>query len=110
MGPEVATVRVMVQDKYRADGSRPFNEKIEVAAGQLMATIKSLTSDASVRRVIIRNAEGRQLVSFPLTVGIAGGAVALLMAPVLSAVAVLGGAAAKLKVEIIRNNGNPPTA
>ncbi|MDI9629320.1 MAG: DUF4342 domain-containing protein [Acidobacteriota bacterium] len=96
----------MVKDTHSADGKNDFTEKIEVAGQNLLSTVKNLMSDASVRRIVIRNAEGRQLISIPLVVGIAGGALGIFMAPVLSAVAVIGGAVAKLKVEIVRT-GEP---
>lgn len=93
----------MVKDKYRADGGRTFTEKIEVAGEQLSSTVKNLMSDASVRRIVIRNGDGRQLVSIPMAAGVAGGAAAILFAPMLSLVAVIGGAVAKLKLEIVRD-------
>ena len=93
----------MIRDKHHAD-DRSFTEKIEVAGENLVGTVKGLMSDATVRRIIIRNGDGRQLMSIPLTVGIIGGAAAVLIAPVLSAVAVIGGAVAKLKLEVVREN------
>ena len=65
-----------------------------------------IVDDIDLNRIIIRNADGRQLISIPLAVGVAGGAVAIFMAPVLSAVAVIGGAVARLKLEIVRT-GEP---
>lgn len=95
----------MTQDKHSADRNS-FTEKVEIVGSSLVATVKNLMADASVRRVVIRNAEGRQLLSIPMTAGIAGGAVAILLAPLMSALAVLGGAVAKLKLEIVRT-GEP---
>ena len=96
----------MVKDTHSADSTNDSTEKIEIAGENLVATVKNLMSDARVRRIIIRNADGRQLISIPLAVGVAGGAVAIFMAPVLSAVAVIGGAVARLKLEIVRT-GEP---
>lgn len=92
----------MVKDSHSADGKNSFTEKIEVAGENLASTVKNLMQDANVRRIIIRNADGRQLMSIPLAVGVAGGALAIFIAPVISAVAVIGGAVAKLKVEVVR--------
>jgi len=92
----------MVKDSHSADGKNNFTEKIEVAGENLASTVKNLMQDANVRRIIIRNADGRQLMSIPLAVGVAGGALAIFIAPVISAVAVIGGAVAKLKVEVVR--------
>lgn len=81
-----------------------FSEKFEVAGENLVATVKKLMSDASVRRIIVRNQQGRQLISIPLTFGIAGGALAIFMAPFISALAAIGAAMARVKLEIIRDN------
>ena len=96
----------MVKDTHSADSTNDFTEKIEIAGENLVATVKNLMSDARVRRIIIRNADGRQLIRIPWAVGGAGGAVATFMAPGLSAVAVIGGAVARLKLEIVRT-GEP---
>ncbi|WOP18164.1 DUF4342 domain-containing protein [Raineyella sp. LH-20] len=81
---------------------RTFIEKVEVAGDQLARTIKKLYSDADARRVIIRNAEGRELLSVPLTIGLAGGALAVVTAPVLAAAAAIGGTLAKVHLDIER--------
>lgn len=100
--PSERYLQCMVKDSHSADGKNNFTEKIEVAGENLASTVKNLMQDANVRRIIIRNADGRQLMSIPLAVGIAGGALAIFIAPVISAVAVIGGAVAKLKVEVVR--------
>ncbi len=51
-------------------------EEIKVASSKLKSTLKSLLREGNVRRVIIRNANGRTLLDMPLTAGLAG---ALLM-------------------------------
>lgn len=96
----------MVNDKFSADKKNSFTERIEVVGESLVGMVKNLMADASVRRIVIRNAQGKQLLSIPMVVGVAGGALAVLMAPVLSLVAVIGGAVAKLKLEIVRT-GEP---
>ena len=94
----------MVQDNHQADGKRSFTEKVEVAGEQLASTIKNLFEDAGAKRVTIRTGDGKELMSIPLTFGVAGGALAFLVAPLLSTVAVIGGAVAKLTLEIEREN------
>lgn len=94
----------MVQDNHHADGKPTFTEKIEVAGDKLAATVKNLFEDAGAKRVTIRTGDGKELMSIPLTFGVAGGALAFLVAPLLSTVAVIGGAFAKLTLEIEREN------
>lgn len=47
-------------------------EEFQVNGDQLMAKIKELLHEGNVRRVSIRNEEGRTLVDIPLTVGVVG--------------------------------------
>lgn len=91
----------MTQDNHHAD-PQGFTEKIEVAGEQLVNTVKNLFDDASAKRVTIRTQEGKELLSVPLTVGVAGGAAAVLIAPVLAGVAAIGGAVAKLQLDVER--------
>ena len=86
---------------------RTLTERIEVTGDQLARTIKKLYNDADARRVIIRDAHGRELLSVPLTIGLAGGALTMFTAPVLAAVAAIGGAMAKVHLEIERDDRPP---
>lgn len=92
----------MVKDSHSADGSKRFSEKFEVAGDNLVNTVKGLMKDASVRRIIIRSSAGKQLLNIPMTLGLGGAAVAIFMAPIISALVAIGGALAKVKIEVIR--------
>ena len=70
---------------------RTFNEELEVAGSQLVERVKELIEEGNVRRLIIRNQEGRTLLEIPLTFGaVAGGAYCRLLDPMLAALAVIG--------------------
>ena len=47
-------------------------EEFTVAGGKLKARLKELLREGNVRRVIIRNAQGRTLLDMPLSAGVAG--------------------------------------
>ena len=47
-------------------------EEIKVAGSKLKSTIKNLIREGNVRRIIVRNGEGRTLLDMPLTAGVAG--------------------------------------
>jgi len=82
---------------------RTFNEELEVAGSQLVERVKELIEEGNVRRLIVRNQEGRTLLEIPLTIGaVAGGAILMAFGPVLAALAVIGALVAKLKIEIVR--------
>ena len=82
---------------------RTFSEELEVAGSQLVERVRELIEEGNVRRLIIRNQEGRTLLEIPLTVGaVAGGAILVFLGPVMAALAVVGALVARLKIEIVR--------
>lgn len=81
---------------------KTFTQRIEVAGSEVVEQIKKLLQDSKVKRVVLRDSKGKQLLSIPLRAGIAGGALAVWMAPVMAAVAAVGGAAARLRLDIER--------
>ena len=85
------------------EGGRTFNEELEIAGSQLVERVKELIEEGNVRRLIIRNPEGRTLLEIPLTFGVVGGgAILIFMGPVIAALAVIGALVARLKIEIVR--------
>jgi hypothetical protein len=81
---------------------RTFNERIETTGAELADRVKELARQADTRRVVIRDQTGKELISLPLTWGVAGGALAVMAAPFLAAVAAIGGAVAKVRLEVER--------
>jgi hypothetical protein len=47
-------------------------EEFKVSAGQLKSKLKALIREGNVRRVILRNGQGRTLLDMPLAAGIVG--------------------------------------
>ena len=64
-------------------------EEFEVSGDDLLATVKELVREGNIRRVVIKNEEGKTLIDVPLTLGVVGA----LVAPQLAA---LGAIAAML--------------
>jgi hypothetical protein len=56
---------------------------------ELTAKFKQLLNEGNVRRISLRNDEGKTLLEIPLTVGAAGAAALLFFAPVLAALGVI---------------------
>ena len=46
-------------------------EEIKVSADKLKSTLKQIIREGNVRRVILRNPQGRTLLDMPLSVGVA---------------------------------------
>ncbi len=51
---------------------RVWTEEIKVQGDELVAKVKELVHEGNVRRLTIKNEEGRTLVEIPLTVGVIG--------------------------------------
>lgn len=70
---------------------RARREEFRVRGEELLKRVKELIKEGNVRRVTISDKKGKEIISFPLTVGVAGA----LLAPYLAAV----GAVAALLTE-----------
>ena len=57
-------------------------EEFHVTGEQLLAKIKELIHAGNIRRIIIKNKEGKTVMEIPLTVGVVG----VVLAPTLAAV------------------------
>lgn len=57
-------------------------EEFSVSGEELLAKIKQLIHEGNVRRVIIKDKDGKVLMEFPLTLGVVG----VVLAPTLAAV------------------------
>jgi hypothetical protein len=79
-----------------------FNEQVEVQGKELVERFKEIVEQGNVRRLIVRDQEGKTLVEIPLTAGaVIGGAVAIL-SPWLAALGAIGALVARLNIEIVR--------
>ena len=47
-------------------------DEIKVTGGKLKAKLKELMREGNVRRIIVRNSQGRTLLDMPLSAGLAG--------------------------------------
>ena len=81
---------------------RPRRESMQVKGGQLIDRIKELIEEGNVRRIVVKH-EDREVVEFPLTVGVVG----TLLAPQLAAVGALAALLTECTIEIERA-GRPP--
>jgi hypothetical protein len=57
-------------------------EEFEVSGEDLLSKVKELVREGNIRRVVIKNEEGRTLIDLPLTLGLVGA----LVAPQLAAI------------------------
>ena len=71
----------MTEEKIRT-------EEVKVSGDDLVAKVKELVHEGNIRRVIIKNEEGKTLIEIPLTLGLVG-AVLLPVWAALGAIAAL---------------------
>ncbi|TMI25837.1 DUF4342 domain-containing protein [Candidatus Bathyarchaeota archaeon] len=77
-------------------------EVFQVSSEKLFEKFKELTRDATVKRVIIKDDQGKVVLSIPLTWGAAGAVATLALAPWLAALGVIAGIATKCTIEVQR--------
>lgn len=71
-----------------------WQEEFKVAGGEVIDKIKELIHEGNVRRIILKNDEGKVLLEIPLTLGVVGAA----LAPVLAGIGAIAALVAKLTI------------
>ena len=78
-----------------------WTEEFEVSGELLVAKIKELVHEGNVRRIIIKNEEGKSLIDVPLTLGVVGA----LIAPQLAAIGAIAALVTKGTIIVEKENG-----
>ena len=78
------------------------SEEFQFSGDTLLAKIKEIIREGNIRRVVIKNDDGRVLIDIPLTIGVVG----TLLAPQLAAIGAI--AALVLKGSIVIEKEMPP--
>ena len=73
-------------------------ETFELKGEDLVKKVKELIHEGNVRRIIIKNKEGKTLIEFPLTFGVVGA----LIAPVLAAVGAIAALVSECSITVER--------
>jgi hypothetical protein len=82
--------------------SSPRSEEFQFSGDTLLAKIKEILREGNIRRVVIKNEDGRVLIDIPLTIGVVG----TLLAPQLAAIGAV--AALVLRGSIVIEKETPP--
>lgn len=85
--------------------TRTFTEEFRVSGDALLSKVKALVREGNIRRITIKNDEGRTLVEIPLTLGVIGTA----LLPVWAAIGAIAALVANLTltVERVESDGAP---
>ena len=73
-----------------------LKEELKVSGDQLVATVKNLVKEANVRRIIIKNEKGEQLIVIPVTAATVGA----ILLPVLAALGALAAMVTNCTIEV----------
>ena len=73
-------------------------EEFQVSADDLLARVKELIKEGNIRRVIIRNEHGENLIEIPVTIGVLGA----LVAPQLAAIGAIAALATRCTIAVER--------
>jgi len=77
-----------------------LKEEFKVKSEEVVEKIKELIHEGNVRRLIIKDEEGKVYLEIPVTFGVIG----VVFAPVLAAVGAVAAMVANLKIEVIRTD------
>jgi Domain of unknown function (DUF4342) len=83
-----------------------WQETIKGEAGHLVKKVEEMIAEGNVRKIRITH-EGRTIAEFPLTVGVVGGVVGLVFAPVIAAVGAIAAVATDCEIHVERVEKKP---
>ena len=82
------------------DESKQYQEEIKVTGEELLGKVKQLVKEGNVRRMIVKDKDGKVLVELPLTVGVVGA----VLAPVLAAVGAIAALVTECSIIVVREH------
>ncbi len=74
-------------------------QKIDVKSGHLVEKVKDLLHEGNVRRIIIKDSDGKTVMEVPVTLGVVG----FFVAPTMAAIGTLAALAADYSIEVERD-------
>ena len=77
---------------------RTFSEEFRVSGEAVLSKVKELVREGNVRRITIKNEEGRTLIEIPLTIGVIG----TVLLPVWAAIGAVAALVANLTIGVER--------
>ena len=91
-----------VTEEPASEGPKGRVEEFVVSGESVIGTIKDLLHEGNVRRVSLQTEDGKALIEVPLTIGLAAGTAAALLAPVWAAIGAIAALVVKLKIVVER--------
>ncbi|MBK7123690.1 MAG: DUF4342 domain-containing protein [Chitinophagaceae bacterium] len=78
--------------------SNTFKETFSVKGEQILQKIKELIEEGNVRKISIHDKTGKEIMSFPLTIGVVG----VVLAPVLAAIGAMAALIGECDISVER--------
>ena len=78
--------------------AKTFKESFNLNGEQLLKKIKDLIAEGNVRKITIQDKTGKEVISFPLTIGVVGA----VLAPVLAAVGAIAALIGECSISVER--------
>ncbi|KGF73122.1 hypothetical protein DO97_01945 [Neosynechococcus sphagnicola sy1] len=75
-------------------------EEFTIKGDELVDKVKELLHEGNIRRILLKNEEGRILIEIPVTIGVVGGVISAALFPVLAAVGAIGAMVLHLTIAI----------
>lgn len=82
----------------KKDDTQKSQDTFRVNGEELLSKVKEIIKEGNVRRIIIKDKDGKVLVEFPLTIGVVG----TLFAPVLAAVGAIAALVTECTITVER--------
>ena len=76
-----------------------YKEEFKVKSEEIIEKVKQLIHEGNVRRLIIKDEDGKVYLEIPVTFGVIG----VILAPILAAVGAVAAMVANLTIEVVRD-------
>ena len=80
--------------KEKKNNKKQKSEEFSFNGSEIIDKVKELIHEGNIRRIIIKNEDGRTIIEIPLTLGVVGAAIA----PVLAAVGAIAALVTKMTI------------
>lgn len=89
-------VRVKVKNSKNTEGKK---ESFQVSGENLLKKVKELINEGNIRKITIKDKNGKAIAEFPLTIGVVGA----VLVPVLAAVGTIAALVTECTITVERN-------
>jgi len=85
-----------MDEEPKAGSEKTRTEEFKLAGGEILTKVKEIIHEGNIRRIILKDEQGKTFLEIPLTVGIVGAA----FMPVLAAIGTIAALVSKLTIVV----------